>query len=517
MNTIPSSYAPSGALQFTNLINQCKQYKVDDTKELQLKIWYAHKDENFVRTGILKTPALSEYLRVDMLESLISKLTKYFENKRHYQILFSPSVDGKKFYPKTKRKIVEALLHIFFSPKGEYHESIALCDTYLQAQSSTLRAKLRQLKNDKKIIHRMNDSRQGMAEHIVLNSSLHNIIQVALEQTKDEYRGVKNMGIRPMYQTVLNKFIADSAEERTARLDLAKNVKTVMSLDDITIYDIPDLATNQLWYRRFRYNKSHHYSIMKNGRYIMGDNSTNEKKLIKYLAYADCFNYDLKDAHPTLLSLLLGKYLYRYSASGEYIKQAGVLKSHLDTYRALGKDYYIKKTGIPKDVFKTMLYLTFNGGKVENKYSNKMKDLREEYGTNTIDKFIVEFKKIPLVQCIIDNLKPIISDFHRLNEERGVKFCNEFNNHRVIEGGLKKGQLLSYYLSGYESAFITRCIEWCQNNGIRVISYEYDGFVTDTDLTKPIRYINNPIEDMIDWASHNSKVGRVCLEPKPFI
>ncbi|HEG8094243.1 TPA: hypothetical protein SFZ49_001923, partial [Campylobacter jejuni] len=170
-----------------------------------------------------------------MLESLISKLTKYFENKRHYQILFSPSVDGKKFYPKTKRKIVEALLHIFFSPKGEYHESIALCDTYLQAQSSTLRAKLRQLKNDKKIIHRMNDSRQGMAEHIVLNSSLHNIIQVALEQTKDEYRGVKNMGIRPMYQTVLNKFIADSAEERTARLDLAKNVKTVMSLDDITI------------------------------------------------------------------------------------------------------------------------------------------------------------------------------------------------------------------------------------------------------------------------------------------
>lgn len=506
---------------YTNLIKQCEKLKLEEDKAIRARIYFDHKDEFYHKCGNPSLFLFTKYLTLEEAETIITKLIHYFKTTEYFSEIFS-GVSGERLYPKTERKIAEILLHIFFSRKGRHRECIALCDSFLQTLPSTVRTVMRRLKNNTKFIFRMRDDRVGLAEHIILNSIVENVIKFIIDETKDQYKKMRKLSIKPDYKIILEQFIKESAEERTKRLDLAENMKTIKSVNEIEIREINDLSTNRLCYRKYRFDKSHRYSIMKNGRYIMGDNSTNKKKEVKFLAYASLFeeplhNYDLKDAHPTLLAKLLSDYIERYSDIGKYVNRARGLKCNLDTYLRLGKEYYINKTGIPKDVFKTMLYLTFNGGKVENKYSSKMLELSIKHGVEKVKSFIEEFKKLSLIKSIKRNLLPIISDFHRLNEEAGIEFCNRFNNHRDIEKGLKRGQVLSYYLSGYEASFITRCIEWCQKSGVKVISYEYDGLVTDKDLTKPFGDINHPLESMIEWAGNESGVGRVSLEPKAFM
>ncbi len=180
--------------------------------------------------------------------------------------------------------------------------------------------------------------------------------------------------------------------------------------------------------------------------------------------------------------------------------------------------------GIPRKVVKSCLYsIMFSApGRQANFYSSSFGYIRKHY----VELGALEQESYKKADFTLSKLKLELSEFtvllddlkNRLDEKL-IKEQPEFIENKVTRINYKlffkalekdnqnrKGKQLSLFIQSSEAAFLYNLIVLCANNGIKTLSSEYDGVVTD----KPIP------DSLFEEASKLSGEGNISMSEKPF-
>ena len=224
-----------------------------------------------------------------------------------------------------------------------------------------------------------------------------------------------------------------------------------------------------------------------------------------------------------LLGLLHGKdldydYLQKYcKCRDEIINSIEISEQSIVQY-----NYKFKDNKTKRDIIKSLFTIILYGGSVKT-WSDSFNLSESDYKlTSFVKRFITElhdnihtFVKMPEFKSIYNYSK------NKQLVSAKTKYAKKFKEEKFIINHFK---VLSLILQEYESRVVISAIEYMQNQGLTVTSYNYDGFQIKIpegilDISSVLEYLNKFIKK--EYPNMNlifiNKPFKAGLDPKEFL